>query len=209
MRNPLWLDAGFAKRNKIFGKFLPRITAATGSKRRALLCKLAADVTDAHAQERIPLVKSAEQFPSFRNDFWLIVSAYLMPVLKVVDVDEESLKAMNATVASRANYWVGEMAIQLRGNSAAPDSAAVATDTTSKPSSAKDIEAGRRRAQVDAYIERESSRTGKTITRTAIWEKLHYKSHTEFERWQRNDRRATKTAHERFTRLLTGGESLK
>jgi hypothetical protein len=61
-----------------------------------------------------------------------------------------------------------------------------------------------RRKAVDAYIEEVFSRTGKRLTRTAIWKSAGYKSRTEFERWERNDtKNPNKTAHERFTRILT------
>jgi hypothetical protein len=60
-----------------------------------------------------------------------------------------------------------------------------------------------RRALVEAYIESKSRETGKRVTRTEIWKKAGYHNRTEFERWQRNDPRTTKIAHERFMQLLT------
>ncbi len=66
-----------------------------------------------------------------------------------------------------------------------------------------------RRAMVDAYIGEVLRRTGKRITRTLIWRTAAYKSRTEFERWQRCDPRATKTANERFTRILKEKPHLK
>jgi hypothetical protein len=66
-----------------------------------------------------------------------------------------------------------------------------------------------RRAAVDTYIEEVFSQKGKRITRTDIWKSARYKSRTEFERWERHDRRATKTANERFTRILTEKPHLK
>lgn len=59
-----------------------------------------------------------------------------------------------------------------------------------------------RRAMVDAYIEEVFRQTGNRITRTAVWKKAGYRSRTEFERWERSDPRASKTAHQRFTNLL-------
>jgi len=59
-----------------------------------------------------------------------------------------------------------------------------------------------RRKAIDDYINEVSSLTGKLITRTDIWKAARYKTRTEFERWQRKDRRATKAAHDRFTRIL-------
>ncbi|MGP8244160.1 MAG: hypothetical protein ACLQVN_06540 [Bryobacteraceae bacterium] len=66
-----------------------------------------------------------------------------------------------------------------------------------------------RRAAVDAYIEDVFNQTKKRITRTDIWKSARYKSRTEFERWERQDRRATKAANERFTRVLTEKPHLK
>lgn len=65
------------------------------------------------------------------------------------------------------------------------------------------------RGAVDAYIEEVFSRTGKRITRRDIWKSARYKTRTEFERWERRDRRATKAASERFTRILTEKPHLK
>ena len=67
-----------------------------------------------------------------------------------------------------------------------------------------------RRAMVDAYIDEVFNETGKRITRTDIWRAVRYKSRTEFERWERNDKnKPNKTAHERFTRLLQEKPHLK
>jgi hypothetical protein len=77
------------------------------------------------------------------------------------------------------------------------------------PDSSGDSEAERRRAAVSAYIEEAVQKTGKRIKRTDIWKAVGYKTRTEFERWERNDRRATKTAHQRFTRFLTEKPHLK
>jgi hypothetical protein len=59
-----------------------------------------------------------------------------------------------------------------------------------------------RRTLVDNYIDEVRRRTGKRITRTGIWKSAGYSTRTEFERWQRQDPRATPTAHEKFMRLL-------
>jgi hypothetical protein len=64
------------------------------------------------------------------------------------------------------------------------------------------ILATERRALVDKYIDEVYDRTGKRITRTEIWRKAGYSTRTEFERWQRQDPKATPTAHEKFMRLL-------
>jgi hypothetical protein len=69
--------------------------------------------------------------------------------------------------------------------------------------------AEQRRAAIEAYRKEVFERTGKTITKTDIWKKARYKTRSEFERWQRNDPKATKTAHQRFTLLLTEKPHLK
>jgi hypothetical protein len=118
-------------------------------------------------------------------------------------VDEETLQAMNRTVASRADYWTNELALRLMEDSSAGQPAVdIFKPATPGRSTATNEVARRRRALVDAYIEHESRRTGTRTTRTAIWKSCGYKSRTEFERWERNDPRATKTAQQRFTTLL-------
>ncbi|HLN02701.1 MAG TPA: hypothetical protein VK335_25655 [Bryobacteraceae bacterium] len=64
-------------------------------------------------------------------------------------------------------------------------------------------ESKQRRALVNSYIDEVFRETKKHITRKDIWQSARYKTRTEFERWERADRRATKTSNERFTRLLT------
>ena len=59
-----------------------------------------------------------------------------------------------------------------------------------------------RRAAVDDYIREVLDKTGETITRSDIWKERRYTNATEFERWQRCDPKASKTAHERFSSLL-------
>lgn len=66
-----------------------------------------------------------------------------------------------------------------------------------------------RRAAVDTYIAEVLKQTGKRITRTEIWKHARYKTRTQFERWERGDQRATKTAHELFTRILAEKPHLK
>jgi hypothetical protein len=73
---------------------------------------------------------------------------------------------------------------------------------------ATDIRAARRKS-VDAYINEVFTQAGKVITRTDIWKAARYKSRTEFERWERDDHRATKAANHRFTRILIDKPHLK
>jgi hypothetical protein len=69
--------------------------------------------------------------------------------------------------------------------------------------------AQQRRAAVDAYIEEIFDKTGERITRSNIWKKVGYKDRSDFERWERNDPKATKAAHDRFTRILFEKPHLK
>jgi hypothetical protein len=62
--------------------------------------------------------------------------------------------------------------------------------------------AAERRNAVEAYMAEVLEKTGERITRADIWKAARYKTRTDFERWQRNDPKATKSANERFTRLL-------
>lgn len=69
--------------------------------------------------------------------------------------------------------------------------------------------AAERRKAVRAYIDEVFERTGKRLTRADIWNAARYKTRTDFERWQRNDPKATRSANERFTRLLREKPHLK
>jgi hypothetical protein len=61
-----------------------------------------------------------------------------------------------------------------------------------------------RRARVDAYIEEVLRETGRKITRSDIWKLAHYKTRTEFQRWQRNDPvHVNAEANRRFMQVLT------
>ena len=59
-----------------------------------------------------------------------------------------------------------------------------------------------RRAAVDAFIEEVFQKTGKRISRTDIWRVTGYRDRTEFERFQRGDRRTTRSAKAAFFRTL-------
>jgi hypothetical protein len=59
-----------------------------------------------------------------------------------------------------------------------------------------------RRTLVDKFISAVLDETGRKITRKEIWTVAGYKAATDFERFQRNDKRTTKAAVETFTRVL-------
>jgi hypothetical protein len=66
-----------------------------------------------------------------------------------------------------------------------------------------------RRQAIDRYIDEVWEKKRKRITRTNIWKEGRYATRTEFERWERCDPRATKTADERFRRILREKPHLK
>ena len=67
-----------------------------------------------------------------------------------------------------------------------------------------------RKALVGAYIEEVFKKTGKRITKSDIWSKAGYTTRTEFERWERQDRKhLNNAADENFTRLLREKPHLK
>ena len=59
-----------------------------------------------------------------------------------------------------------------------------------------------RREAINSYIQQVLAETGKKISRKDIWQHLRYTHATEFERWQRCDKNATKTISERMMNLL-------
>ncbi len=65
------------------------------------------------------------------------------------------------------------------------------------------------RAAVDAYIAEVLHLKDVRLTRTMIWKSAGYKTRTEFERWERNDPKTTKTATARFAKLLLEKPHLK
>jgi hypothetical protein len=66
-----------------------------------------------------------------------------------------------------------------------------------------------RRALVDSYIAEVWSASKKRITKTDVWKEAGYETRTEFERWQRCDRKATGAADRAIRRVLTDKPHLK
>ena len=63
-------------------------------------------------------------------------------------------------------------------------------------------EAERRRAAIDGFMAAVAEKTGRKITRKDIWTVAGYKDPTEFERFQRDNPRTTKSATIAFNRIL-------
>jgi hypothetical protein len=121
-------------------------------------------------------------------------------------------------LAERVAHWKAEAISRARHMQAGQHSHSSSRKAEANSGSAAEAQQamldGRRhsanqRQVVDAYIEEVLQMTGKHITRTDIWKSARYKTRTEFERWERDSPRATKTAHERFSRILREKPHLK
>ena len=71
-----------------------------------------------------------------------------------------------------------------------------------------------RQQTVDGYISEVLRIAKKRLTRADLWKSQHYKTRTEFERWEsywyeRRQKRPNQAAHERFTRMLREKPHLK
>lgn len=60
-----------------------------------------------------------------------------------------------------------------------------------------------KRTAVEAYRDEVFEKTGQRIPQAAIWRAARYRTRTEYERWLRNDKAATKTADRNIRRVLT------
>ncbi len=58
-------------------------------------------------------------------------------------------------------------------------------------------------ARIDAFRARVLAATGKSINRTDFWLVAGYKHRSEFERFQRDDPKTTKSAKQRFEKVLS------
>ena len=94
--------------------------------------------------------------------------------------------------------------------SQADDGASTADrDEVASPSGPPAVPTTSNRAAVDAYIEEVLAATGQRINRRMFWKAAGYKHPTDFERWQRGDKRTTKTARVNFERVLRTKPHLK
>jgi hypothetical protein len=59
-----------------------------------------------------------------------------------------------------------------------------------------------RRAAINGFISKVAEETGRRITRKDIWTVAGYRNRTEFERFQRGDKRTTRSAASNFQRVL-------
>jgi len=107
------------------------------------------------------------------------------------------LETLAATVKQLQN------ALALRGKLPAPDDRPeqpIAREAGATGASQAKVT---NRAMVDACLAKVLEKTGQRITRRDLWRVAGYSNATEFERFQRNDRRTTETARANFKRVLS------
>ena len=133
------------------------------------------------------------------------LSHIVLPSLAPLDLSESDIRAIRLTVTARGEHLKAQILRRL----VETEGTKTQKSATAKYAHAKDPVAAQRRAQTDAYIDEVFRLTGRRISRTDIWKAAGYKSRTDFEQWQRNHPRATKTANERFTRIFKDKPHLK
>ena len=190
------------------------------------------DSADEESIIEVPIAFEA-MWLQFRDSFVEKLRQYRRPLLPLSEIEiaersrglvEEAIHALSALGAEKAEEKVlfrvcatllqelGEelgwsiymRCCGLRQSSTQPPS--------SDPSSAtvvKDQLAVARRRRVEAYIDEVFRITNRRITRKDIWKSARYGSPTEFQRWQRNDRRTTSAIDQRFTEIFAKKPHLK
>jgi hypothetical protein len=63
--------------------------------------------------------------------------------------------------------------------------------------------AGSRRNAISEYQQEVLQKTGKGLSKKAIWKAAGYTAPTQFERWQRADENASDASHRTFCRILS------
>jgi hypothetical protein len=171
---------------------------------------------DSWAERRIGLLKSADDLGPLTSEQATYLSALILPALEPAELTDAELGAVRLVSVGRARHWLGRAIARLQ------ETTPEVTPQVSEPEpvSAPHVEgssdeqpaesiAKRRRASIDAYIDEVWRVTGQRITRAAIWKKAGYKARSQFERWERNDPRASHAADLVFSRLLDEKPHLK
>lgn len=182
--------AAWVERTKLCAEYLPRIGASVDDARKAILCELASKLFDSWAKRRIELVKTEDNLRAFSSDMGTYLSMIVMPCLSAVALNDVEVGAIQLSVAGRRQDWLGEAVERISIGS---------SESTAKADSDSPMD---RRAAIDAFIAR-LERAGWKITRKDIWMSAGYKDATEFQRFQRGDAKATKSAVSNFSRILT------
>src|SRR5580658_1210458 len=100
----------------------------------------------------------------------------------------------------RVDTLVNSTGSQPKGPSAVRGSVPPVKKSTKKATNPVAVE---RRERIDSFIENVNQQTGRAITRHDIWTVAGYKHATEFERFQRGDKRCTASALRAFNRTLS------
>jgi hypothetical protein len=204
--------------------------AASGSRKDTmeairLLREMIADYAGGiHARRREPNPKASPAFGDLamarpkREDDGTDAISYRKRILKKAVNQSPGIDYANR---ERTGGSTGRRARQA-GHTETPGAASAHSKATPKPdcgtkrtkprrskTSGNLLTAAQRRKAVDAYIDEVFDKTGKRITRTDIWKSARYKNRTDFQRWQRNDPKTSRTAKERFPRLLKEKPHLK
>jgi len=210
----VWLE-----RNQLLGEYLPRIGASPDFvSQKILACELAGKLFDSWAGHRIRDLKSPADLPAFEKDqdaqAIMIERSYLSDIAVFILADN----SVDLTIAGRKRHWYAEAVRRLGTGgkthlevkpTAPMDVTAMASDPAPQGLSLRLETAEDRKAAVQEYIREIADFTGNRIAKADIWRKARYKSRTEFERWERKDPKATKAAHQRFSRLLVEKPHLK
>jgi hypothetical protein len=207
----------FSELSRITGEYLPRIAGAKDAARKRLLCKLACQIFDISTEPRAALFKSPEDLSAFQFELDTCLSRMVMPLLDRVRMSEEEVEAIQIAVAGRRQHWLGVVVARSALAEIPPagpsgtetdQSLAIRVGKSGGAEAVSDPIAKQRRQLVDDYIE-ECRQAGVRIIRVDIWKAAKYKTRSEFERWERNDSRATETAGRYIMRVLTEKPHLK
>ena len=182
--------------NRLAGAWLPKIAAATGQKRLALLCKLACQLFDAWTEPRAGLCRSLKDVGAFKEELKMTLSIVVMPLLAEIKLQPSERRAIQLAADGRKLHWIG---VVTETCAYLPGAATEQIEEEKKPSAADPI-AQMRRNLVDDFIAL-ARQQGVTVTRTMIWKRAAYKTRTEFERWERN-KRSTAAADRNIGRVL-------
>lgn len=180
--------------------FLERLRTTPDEQLNQLQAEACAAVFDLWARVASPLAATQpsevhlallESLAKSVFDRWVNYPQRWIPASWVVGVQQR--------LNERKFFWVAEALKTAREAAVAQSDSQPCRAGDPRPRASGSKE---RRAAVDSYLAEASVRTGRRLTRTDFWKEAGYKTRTEFERWQRNDPRATAAAARAFERIL-------
>ena len=139
------------------------------------------------------------------EEFWRRLRVYVDLEL-CPDWSSRSLVEAAFAGLKQSPEWVqhlGERRALAEGQGASGSEDAVVNRVPAQPDELPEDATREQKAQaVKAFLTKAEAATGERFFKRDIWRAANYKSSTEFERWQRNDRRATKAADRNFRGVL-------